>query len=211
MMLKYTGGFAEAEGLYRRALEVAIAAGDEAFAAVICHNLGGLSHASGMAAEGVRWARRGLKLREGIAENPLALAGDEGALAALLIEIGEFQEAEALLLRSRATFGDYLGTEHHEVAVVNGNLALLALERGDLVAAEKYATDALAGKEAVLGSSHPELAPTLTTLGTIRRRAGDCSGAITLHQRALAVLVPQVEAGHPLLVTIRANLEVAAR
>ncbi|WP_169501823.1 tetratricopeptide repeat protein [Kribbella catacumbae] len=209
MTLKYSGGFAEAEHLYRLALDTAKSTGDANFAAVIYHNLGGLSHARGMADEGVRWARQGLRLRKTTAPDPLAVAADEGALAALLIDVGHHEEAEALLMSSRATFTDQLGADHYEVAVVNGNLATIALDCGDLATAESRARLALDGKERALGDRHPELAPTLTTLGTIRRRCCQRAEAISLHQRALDLLVPHVEPGHPLLATIRGNLKIA--
>lgn len=207
--LKYTGGFTEAGRLYRTALDVATATGNNAFAAVICHNLGGLAHARGAPVEGVRWARQGLRLREKCDPNPLAVAADQGALAALLIGTGDHQEAEHLLTQCRAAFVELLGPGHYEVAVVDSNLATLALARDDLDAARTYAEHALACKQATLGPTHPDLAPTLTTLGTIRRRLGSPADAIALHQRALDVLASQASPDHPLLATIRANLQVA--
>lgn len=207
--LKYTGGFTEADRLYRAALDVATATGNDAFAAVICHNLGGLAHARRTPAEGVPWARQGLRLREKCDPNPLAVAADQGALAALLISAGEYDEAEHLLTRCRAAFVELLGPDHYEVAVVDGNLAALALARDNLDAAQTHAQHALAGKHATLGPTHPYLAPTLTTLGTIRRRLGSHADAIALHQRAFDVLAPQVTPDHPLLATIRANLQIA--
>lgn len=207
--LKYTGGFEEAERLYRAALENATAAGNQAFAAVICHNLGGLSHARGTPADGVRWARQGLALRDNA--DPLAVAADEGALAALLIATGEHEEAEQLLTRCRAAFVELLGPDDYEVAVVDANLATLALARDDLNAAQTHAERALAGKNATRGAEHPDLAPTLTTLGTIRRRLGRHADAVELHQRALDVLAPHVDPEHPLLDTIRANLGIASQ
>ncbi|WP_405060184.1 tetratricopeptide repeat protein [Kribbella sp. NBC_01505] len=209
MTLKYTGGFAEAERLYLQALDTATALGDHEFAAVIYHNLGGLAHARGTSEQGVRWARQGLRLRKSSSSDPVAAAEDQGALAALLIDTGDFDEAEQLLLESRAIFVGHLYAEHYEVAVVDGNLAAIALARGDLVGAETRARLALSGKENALGNRHPELAPTLTTLGTIRRRCGDPDEAVELHRRALDLLAPHVVDGHPLLRTVRGNLEIA--
>lgn len=206
---KYTGRFEQAAALYHRALAVATEAGDDAFAAVICHNLGGLAHARGAHADGEPWARRAVAIRERSGAGPLALAADRGALAGLLVGLGRHEEAESLLIGCRDTFTQVLGPEHHEVGVIETNLAALALARGDLEAAEEHARRALAIKRAALGSTNPELAPTLTTLGTIRRRRGDDIDAVAWHLRALAVLEPVVEADHPLLRTIRANLATA--
>lgn len=209
MTLKYTGGFVEAERHYRDALNYATAAGDSAFAAVIYHNLGGLAHACGRPTEGVEWARQGLTIRRTLKPNPVAVAADEGALAALLIDSGCGEEAESLLSRSREVFTELLGPDHYEVAVIDGNLATISLDCGDLAVAEHRALRALSGKERALGEQHPELAPTLTTLGTIRRRQGDVSGAISFHQRALSVLAEHVAPDHPLLVTVISNLQFA--
>lgn len=207
---KYTGRFDEAEALYQRALAAATDAGDTAFLAVICHNIGGLAHARGAPAHGEPWARRAVELREAGGDDPLALAADRGALAAVLIGLGRHEEAEQLLEQAAHTFTAMLGPDHHEVGVVAGNLAALALARGELDVAEVHARRALAIKAAALGSANPELAPTLTTLGTIRRRRGDQAEAVALHRRALDLLESAVEPSHPLLATVRANLATAA-
>jgi tetratricopeptide (TPR) repeat protein len=208
LVCRYIGAFEEAERLYRDALAVATTGGDDRFAATICHNLGG-PHARGRPSDGERWARDGLRLRERADPDPVALAEDRGALAALLLDLDRHTEAAALLAQARAAFVHHLGDAHYEVAVVDGNLAATALARGDLPAAEAHASRALAGKQAHLGPDHPELAPTLTTLGTIRRRQGAIAEAVALHRRAIDVLQPAVTADHPLLATIHANLDTA--
>ena len=205
---KYVGRFDEADELYRRALTLAEAGGDDALVATICHNLGGLAHARGAAAEGIAWAERGLAVRTGLRDD-LGLAADRGALAGLLIELDRLDEAATLLAEARATFvahGDRL-----EVAIVDGNLATIALGRGRLPDAERHARRALAGKEAVLGRNTPDLAVTLTTLGAIRCQQGAVAEAVRLHRRALGLLRPAVAAGHPLLGTIEDNLAEASR
>ena len=208
MTFRYTGRFADAEVLYLRALTLAESVGDAELVAGICHNLGGLAHARGDAAAGIPWARRSVAIREEGGE-PLALAADRGALAGLLIDTGDLDEAAALLESARKVFVTHLGEYDYEVAVVDGNLATIALRRDDLPGAEQRACAALAGKERRLGSAHPELAVTLTTLGTVRRRRGDAAAAVELHRRALAVLTPVAEAGHPLQRAIEENLSVA--
>lgn len=208
---KYTGRVDDAERLYQRALDAAEARGDDSFAATVLHNLGGLAHARGAYAEGEAWARRGVEVRERAGGDPVALAADRGALAALLIGLDRLAEAKQLLEAARDAFIAHLGPDHHEVGVVEGNLAAVALAGADLDAAGSHARRALAIKEAWLGRAHPELAPTLTTLGAICRRQGDTTGAASLHRRALEVLEPAVAEDHPLLGTIRANLDACVR
>ena len=208
MTFRYTGRFADAEALYRRALAIAEEAGDAGLVATICHNLGGLAHARGDAVAGIPWARRSVAVRDELDE-PLALAADRGALAGLLIDAGELDEAVDLLDAAREVFAAHLGADDYEVAVIDGNLATIALRRNDLPAAERRARAALVGKQRRFGPAHPELAVTLTTLGTVRRRRGDAVGAVELHRRALKVLTPAVEPEHPLLQTIEENMAVA--
>jgi len=205
---KYAGRFDEAETLYRQALLVAENVGDRELTAAVCHNLGGLFHARGDHAAGIPWARRSIEIREEL-DDPLGLAADRGALAGLLLDAGEVDEAAELLRTARETFVTRLGPDDYEVGVVDGNLATCALARGDLCEAECRAWAALTAKVAALGPTDPALAVTLTTLGTIRRRQGAAGEAVELHRRARAVLRPAVEADHPLLATIEANLAAA--
>lgn len=208
--LKYVGRFDDARSLYRRALEIAEGQGDRRLTATICHNLGGLAHASGDYRTGIRWARRSVHERQ-LLDDALGLAADRGALAGLLVDVGELEEASDLLAAVRRVLVDHLGEDHHEVAVVDGNLAAVAMARGDLATAERHARAALRVKERCLGVDHPELGVTLTTLGSIRRLRGDRREAQRLHGRALAVLAPAVDPSHPLLRTIEDNLTKAQR
>jgi tetratricopeptide (TPR) repeat protein len=204
---KYTGDFAAAEALYLRALRIAEAHGAHVVVAVICHNLGGLAHARGEYAVGIEWARRGLALRERNAPDAVAVAADRGALAALLLEVGEVDEADRLLRAARDTFVAVLGAQHLEVAIVEGNLAAISLRRGHLLEAERLARAAVDSKQAALGSDHPTLAPTLITLGTIRRRQGQSDAALALWNEAVRILRPSVQPDHPLLRTIERPTE----
>ena len=147
MVFKYTGRFDEARALYIRALATAEAGNDQRIVAVICHNLGGLAHARGDHAEGIPWARRSVEVRERL-DDPLGLAADQGALAGLLIDAGELDEAAELLHDARAVFVAELGEDDHEIAVVDGNLATIALRRNDLSTAERHARAAWRSRSA---------------------------------------------------------------
>lgn len=204
---KYLGRFDDAERLYRRALTIAEHGGDDRVVAAICHNLGGLAHARGEPEGGVPWARRSVRIRETLGDDAVALAADRGALAGLLVDCNDLDEAAELLHAAGRTFDEH--GDEFEMAIVDGNLAAVALRRGALDDADAFARAALAGKEAALGSSSPELAVTLTTLGTVCRQRGAPEEAVRLHQRALALLERIVEADHPLLRTIHDNLTAA--
>ena len=59
----YISRFDEAESLYRRALAIAERIGERRLIASVCHNLGGIAHARGDHAAGIRWARRSVQVR----------------------------------------------------------------------------------------------------------------------------------------------------
>ena len=99
MLGKYTGRFEEAETYYARALVIAESVGrpDDAQAS-IWHNIGGVRHAAGRAEEAEGPARRAFEMRVVLhgADHPDTLA-DGAALAGVLIDLGRYDEAAALL------------------------------------------------------------------------------------------------------------------
>ncbi len=122
---KYLGRFAEAERHYRRALAIYARHGEVASASVaaILHNLGGLAHERGDHQTAYGYARRGLEVREALAEpDPLALAQDRAAFAAVLVDLHRYDEAETLLADALATYESWYGPSHYEVGVTLHNL-----------------------------------------------------------------------------------------
>jgi Tfp pilus assembly protein PilF len=65
--------------------------------------------------------------------------------------------------------------------------------------AAELLTRSLAIKERVLGPDHPELAATLCNLGVIEHEAGNTANATGYYARAISILRPAVQAGHPTL------------
>jgi tetratricopeptide (TPR) repeat protein len=87
VLYKYTGQFAEARRLYRRALEImeTVLGPDDSAVATLYHNLGGLEHACGRHAEGEPLARRSVEIRQkALGPDSVEVAADLAALAALL-------------------------------------------------------------------------------------------------------------------------------
>jgi tetratricopeptide (TPR) repeat protein len=209
MVGKYTGAFAQAADLYRQALDAGQRACDISFQATVCHNIGGLYHAQGQPAAAEPWARRAVVLRRTLPDCEtarLAVAADQGALAAVLIALNRHNEASRLLDAAAQTFAEAYGPQHYEIGVIEGNRALVCLADGDLVTAERCARNAIAVKATTLGEHHPELAPTLTTLGTILRKQHRHDEARACHERAHALIAPVVDATHPLIAIIDSNL-----
>ena len=203
---KYTGRFSDAARLYERALTTAEAAGDDHLVATICHNLGGLAHARGDAAAGVPWARRSMRCARSL-NDPVALAGDRGALAGLLIDLGGLDRSSRAPQHGART----VRSPRRRNSRSPSSMATWRRSRWNEATSPRRSTaaGALAGKERALGPTSPDLAVTLTTLRFDPAPTGRDPGSGGVHRRAHAVLRSVVEATHPLLRTITANLTAA--
>lgn len=96
-------------------------------------NLAGLSHARGDPAVAEALARSGIAIREGLPGlDPHALAEDNAALAAILIDLGRLSEAGAILRRVLRTSERVYGPVHYEIAT-NMKIAVLGGRPPDLV------------------------------------------------------------------------------
>nr|WP_026163798.1 tetratricopeptide repeat protein [Kribbella catacumbae] len=135
---KYRGDFDEAASAYRRALRIVNECGSDQLdlRASLLHNIAGLAHARGEVAAAESAAREGIALRlTSAATDPLDLAADRAALAAILVDLGEKAEARELLIDVLAVFEDSFGPEHYEVAVTLHNLGSLEHRSGNFEAA----------------------------------------------------------------------------
>src|ERR1700733_6420345 len=84
VLCKYTDRFAEAKRMYLRALmlidRLDEGSKDEGFVATLYHNLAGIAHAQGRYGEGLKHARRGVRIRRRIRpRDAVSLAADEAA------------------------------------------------------------------------------------------------------------------------------------
>lgn len=207
VIYKYTGRFDQADQLYQRALTVATARHDDAFAATICHNLGGLAHARGAYAEGVPWARRSVALRVASDADPVTVAADCGALAAgraRPARRGSFAAHPGAGIpspSSSAPSTTWSGSSRATSPPCGWPAVTWPPRSARATGAEDQAACARNNPSGT--GAHPHHA------GTIRRKRGDHAQARDLHQQALALLEPAVDATHPLLKTIRDNLSVA--
>jgi tetratricopeptide (TPR) repeat protein len=212
---KYAGDFDDAAAAYRRAVQ--IEAGrqhpDADVLASLLHNVGGLEHTRGQHRSAEHAARRGLEHRLVVhsADDPAA-AGDEAALAAILVDLDRPTEARDLaehavaVYRSADAWSSREQCEHDRVAA----LAVLAAAHhrlGDVKAATTTYRETLAAKEQLLGATHPELVPTLNNLGVLLADLRDLDGAATAYARALDLLEVAGLTDHPQAAAIARNLE----
>ena len=206
---KYRGQFREAERLYQRALAIHQLDGDVACAdvAAILHNLGGLAHAQGRHRAARRWARRGLAIRESLPDSdPTALAADRVAPAAILIDLGEYSSADALLASALAQYERTLGAEHHAVGVTLHNIGCLQYRSGSVTDAAATLHRAYGVKVAALGPRHPDLAITLYARGRCAGEVDDPTTAAAHFRHAIDLLEGAVADDQPTLVACRAKL-----
>lgn len=194
---KHAGRFEEAERAYARARHL-LGRARSIELATLLHNLGGLAHARGRFAEGVKHALRGLELREGLlGRHHPEVAADLAALAALLDGCDRAREARLAYRRAariyRATFGD----GHVEVGFVATNLAALEHRLGHRAEAQRLYVQGLATLTRALGRDHLYVAMATHNLGLLHVERGDRPQGLELLRRAVASATRSLGPTHP--------------
>lgn len=172
---KYQGQFERAQRLYDRAAAPISRSHpwSAEFRATLYHNRAGLEHARGGYRRALLLARRGLCLRRKMRPmDPEAVAADEAALAAILVDLGRLYEAEKILRRVLRFYCGKFGRRHYETAAVLANLGALHAKRGNFKVAERTLRQALPDLEQTLGRNHPRLRSVRNNLAVVRARAG---------------------------------------
>ena len=210
MLGKYSGDHDEAAEAYDRALRICVEHGKAtgADAAAILHNLGGLAHARGDAPAAEALARRGISVRSTLrGADHLVRANDDAALAAILIDLGRFGEARAILTRVLAAYAQDRPRHQGEIAAALHNLGSVDFREGRFAEAAGNLRRAAAVKRTVLGRRHPDLAITLYNLACAQRQLGRAAAARGNLRRAIRILAPAVTPDHPTLAACRHKLE----
>jgi tetratricopeptide (TPR) repeat protein len=122
------------------------------------HNLAGLAHSRGDAADGILWAQRGIALRAEMGDAArLDLARDLGGLGALQHLAGQIEPARDSYARAHGETVAMLGPDHPEVGVLLANRAALESDAGNTSEALATYERALALLTAALGADHDEV------------------------------------------------------
>jgi tetratricopeptide (TPR) repeat protein len=201
---KFSGRFDVAEAAYARALPIAEAEGPGDLLATVLHNVGGLAHARGRFAVGIGPARRGLRIREALADtDDLAVGLDCAALAALLEGAGD-SGAEQLYRRA-LTILDRNPTAGREAALARNGLGSVCQSQERLDEAERHYRAALAQFTAAAGPDHPQRGHILNNLATLHRRRGEDDEARLLLTRAHKLLLRTLGPDHPVTVEVAGN------
>jgi tetratricopeptide (TPR) repeat protein len=206
VLYKYTGRFDEAERLYREAL--AETSGEDALAATIYHNLGGLNHSRGNFAAAEPYARRARDIRRRLLgpDHPDTLA-DDCALAGVLDGLGRYAESEPIYRNALTRFASLFGERHPEVAVNLNNLAAIRWGQEDALEAEFLYLRSLSIKRELLGDAHPDTALTLFNYAAMLCDLDRQGEARPMALRALLVFEAVLEPSHPRIAAARELLQ----
>jgi tetratricopeptide (TPR) repeat protein len=137
-----------------------------------------------------------------------AVGEDDDLIGVSILQLGDAVAAVTLLRSASARLEAARGPGHETTIRALGNLAAALAHAGDDRAAEVTGRDALARAERTLGT-HRQTAVILNGLavraGRVPERAAE---ALSLSERALDVARASVLAGHPLVVSLAANVAI---
>jgi tetratricopeptide (TPR) repeat protein len=196
------GRYAEAEPLYRRALQITEQqlGAEHPDTATSLNNLAGLYRSQGRYAEAEPLYRRALQITEQQlgAEHP-DTATSLNNLAGLYRSQGRYAEAEPLYRRALQIREQQLGAEHPAIATGLNNLGLLYYYQGRYGEAESLLLRARAIDQQILGEKHLNLAIDLHNLALVYKKQKRYSEAEQLFTQALQLKRQALPELHPLI------------
>jgi tetratricopeptide (TPR) repeat protein len=210
LLLQQTNQLAEAEALYRRALQVNMERGGlSSNISTLLNNLALLLSDTNRLDEAEHLLRRALAMAEedfgtGHIETTSALSN----LGSVLATAGQYQEAETLTRRSLAIVEQALGPDHAKVAVRLNNLGQTLNRTGRTTEAEPLLLRALAIEEKSFGPDHPHLTSSLTNLAHTLVLTGRLTQGEETARRALAIDEKIYGIAHPKALIALRNLAI---
>ncbi len=203
------GRYAEAEPLYKRALEIneQKLGKDHLSVALSLNNLAELYYTTGRYAEAEPLYKRALEIyEEAHGKDHPSVATILNNLAGLYYTTGRYAEAEPLYKRALDIKEQKLGKDHLSVALSLNNLAELYRTTGRYAEAEPLLKRALEIKEQKLGKDHPLVATSLNNLALLYRTTGRCAETEPLLKRVLEIDEKSRGKDHPDVATSLNNL-----
>jgi tetratricopeptide (TPR) repeat protein/predicted Ser/Thr protein kinase len=156
--------------------------------------------------EGVRWAREGLALVDGLGGDERLEGLVRSNLGTLYNEMGDAAAAERELLRALELRERTLGPNSPDVGRTLNNLGTVYYGRGDLQKGLESYNRALAVKEATLGAEHPDLTSTLNNIALVLSDLERYDEALADLNRSLAIKERALGPKHPLIALDLGNL-----
>jgi len=208
---EYQGKYAEASGLYERALaimEKSLGPSHPEFAASL-NNLANIYESQGKYAEAIGLYERALAIKEkALGPSHPNVASGLNNLANVYKDQGKYAEAIRFYERALAIQEKTPGPSHSNVTDSLIGLANVYEMQGKYAEANGLCERALAMREKVLGPSHPDVAMALDCLAIVQSAQGKNAEAIGLYQRALAISEKALGPSHPDVAVTLNNLAV---
>ncbi|MCP4370796.1 MAG: tetratricopeptide repeat protein [Deltaproteobacteria bacterium] len=192
--------YSEAMRYYRIAVTLEDSNPDYLFAA------GTMARTLGSYREAQLWLKTLLQLREQEASETVGSAHAQYELAWLYLEMGKYEKAEPLLIRSLEITEKVLGNEHTDVAASLDILASLYWQQGKYKKAEPLYTRSLGITEKVLGKEHLAVANSLSNLANLYTGQGKYEKAEPLFLRSLDIVEKSIGKENTSIATILNNL-----
>src|SRR6056297_816343 len=206
---KSLGRYAEAEELYRDALEIGratIGEGHPSYA-IRLSNLAGAVEAQGRYAEAEGLYREALEIdRATIGEGHPSYAIHLNNLANVVRAQGRYAEAEGLYREALEIGRATIGAGHPSYAIDLNNLAGVVEDQGRYDEAEGLYREALEIGRATIGAGHPSYAIRLNNLANVVRAQGRYAEAEGLYREALEIDRATIGERHPQYATRLNNL-----
>ncbi len=207
--LKQRAQFAEAEPLYRRALEIDERSfgSDHPDVGTDLNNLAALLMETNRLAEAEPLMRRALEIDErSFGPDHPNVGTDLNNLAQLLKATNRLAEAEPLMRRALEIEKLSFGAGHPNVSIRLNNLAWLLKETNRLAEAEPMMRRALEIDERSFGSDHPNVGRDLNNLAQLLQDTNRLAEAEPLMRRVIEIFELSLGSNHPNVATCLNNL-----
>ncbi|WP_297768742.1 tetratricopeptide repeat protein [uncultured Roseovarius sp.] len=205
------GQYAEAEGLYREALQIGRATIGEGHPdyATNLNNLALVLEAQGRYAEAEGLYRQSSEIeRATIGEGHPNYAIGLNNLALVVQAQGRYAEAEGLYREALEIDRATIGEMHPEYANRMGNLALVVQAQGRYTEAEGLYRQSSEIERATIGEEHPDYAVGLKNLAGVLVKLNRATEARPLLEQALAIFRATLPADHPHIAGVQSQLAV---
>lgn len=160
--------------------------------------LGGIREQQGRLDDAQTALARALQLRQEH-DTPMSLAPVHNALGLVRQRLGDVDQAEQDFSAAIATWQEFGGEFHPQVADGYNNLGVLLMHAGRFEQSAEAYQQALTIRRKVLGDKSPMVARTLNNLGALAQKQHDWGGASRWYAEALAQLDRSLGAMHPSL------------
>ena len=129
--------------------------------------------------------------------DPLAVARLQHLIGTSLRQLGELEQAEAVLVKASRSRQEMLGTDHPDTTATKHDLAIVCRSRGNYRDAEALHREILAVRTARLGSDHPDTLASRHHLAEVYHAQRRYDEAEALLKEVVADRTARLGADHP--------------